>query len=156
LQNQASSTGAVAPTSAALDPPLHRMFHHYSEMPYSQRVLFTSVLLVLGLGYLFALTYIFVNYAGRAGGNPFMLTYNESGTLGIAGVTGNHVVLSPVRVDRDRRRRLDGAELCLHVAGDDVPALVLARAARGAGPQWRRYFFGLLIGADCCQAGQRC
>ena len=48
-------------------PPLHRMFHHYSEMPYSQRVLFTATLLVIALGYLFALSLIFVTYAGRAG-----------------------------------------------------------------------------------------
>src|ERR1039458_797329 len=58
-------------------PPLHRMFHHYSEMPYSQRVLFTATLLVLGLGYLFALIYIFDTYAGRAGDNPHMLSYDD-------------------------------------------------------------------------------
>jgi hypothetical protein len=58
-------------------PPLHHLFHHYSEMPYSQRVLFTSTLVVLALGYLFALTLIFVTYAGRAGGNPLMLTYQD-------------------------------------------------------------------------------
>jgi hypothetical protein len=62
------------------------MFHHYSEMPYSQRVLFTATLLVLGLGYLFALTYIAVNYAGRAGGNPLMLTYDDV-VAGYAGTT---------------------------------------------------------------------
>ena len=59
------------------DPPLHRMFHHYSEMPYSQRVLFTSTLLILALGYLFALSLIWVTYAGRAGGNPMMLSYQD-------------------------------------------------------------------------------
>jgi hypothetical protein len=59
------------------DPPLHRMFHHYSEMPYSQRVLFTAALLVFGLGYLFALSLIFVTYAGRAGDNPMMLSYQD-------------------------------------------------------------------------------
>lgn len=59
------------------DPPLHRMFHHYSEMPYSQRVLFTSTLLTLALGYLFALTLIWLTYAGRAGGNPMMLSYQD-------------------------------------------------------------------------------
>jgi hypothetical protein len=58
-------------------PPLHRMFHHYSEMPYSQRVLFTSTLLVLGLGYLFALTLIFVTYAGYAGDSPEMVSYRD-------------------------------------------------------------------------------
>lgn len=67
------------------DPPLHRMFHHYSEMPYSQRVLFTATLLVLGLGYMFALIYIFTTYAGRAGGNPMMLSYQDI----VAGYSGN-------------------------------------------------------------------
>jgi hypothetical protein len=32
---------------------------------------------VLGLGYLFALIYIFTTYAGRAGGNPWMLSYQD-------------------------------------------------------------------------------
>jgi hypothetical protein len=58
-------------------PPLHRMFHHYSEMPYSQRVLFTATLLVLGLGYMFALTLIVVTYAGVAGDNPDMVSYQD-------------------------------------------------------------------------------
>jgi hypothetical protein len=53
------------------------MFHHYSEMPYSQRVLFTATLLMFALGYMFALTLIFVTYAGRAGGNPMMLSYQD-------------------------------------------------------------------------------
>jgi hypothetical protein len=77
---------AVAERTVAIQPPLHRMFHHFSEMPYSQRVLFTATLLVLGLGYLFALTYIVVNYAGRAGGNPLMLTYEDI-VAGYAGTT---------------------------------------------------------------------
>ena len=51
-------------------PPPHTLFRHYSELPYSLRVLFTCVLLVLGLGYLFALLNIYYTYAGRAGGNP--------------------------------------------------------------------------------------
>jgi len=67
------------------DAPLHRMFHHYSEMPYSRRVLFTATLLVLGLGYLFALIYIWVNYAGRAGDNPLMLSYQDI----VVGYAGN-------------------------------------------------------------------
>jgi hypothetical protein len=66
-------------------PPLHRMFHHYSEMPYSQRVLFTATLLVLGLGYMFALIYISTTYAGRAGGNPMMLSYEDI----VAGYSGS-------------------------------------------------------------------
>ena len=59
------------------DVPLHRLYRHYSELPYSQRVLCTMTLLVLGLGYLFALIYLFHTYAGRAGGNPMMLSYND-------------------------------------------------------------------------------
>jgi hypothetical protein len=53
------------------------MFHHFSEMPYSQRTLFTATLLVLAMGYLFALTLIFVTYAGRAGDSPYMLSYQD-------------------------------------------------------------------------------
>src|SRR5262245_28103930 len=59
------------------DAPLHRLYHHYSELPYSLRVLYTATLLVLGLGYLFALIYLFHTYAGRAGGNPMMLSYKD-------------------------------------------------------------------------------
>lgn len=66
------------------DVPLHRLFHHYSEMPYSLRVLYTATLAVLGLGYLFALLYVFHTYAGRAGGNPMMLTYQDI----VAGYSG--------------------------------------------------------------------
>ena len=54
--------------------PLHRHYLHYSELPLSQRVLYTAALLVLGTGYLFALLNVYFTYAGRAGGNPMMLT----------------------------------------------------------------------------------
>jgi len=59
------------------DLPLHRQFRHFSELPYSQRVLFTGALLVLGVGYLFALIYLFHTYAGRGTGNPMMLSYQD-------------------------------------------------------------------------------
>ncbi len=59
------------------DVPLHRLYRHYSELPYSQRVLYTATLLVLGLGYLFALIYLFHTYAGRSTGNPMMLSYED-------------------------------------------------------------------------------
>ena len=59
------------------DDPLHQLYTHYSELPYSQRVLYTATLLVLGMGYLFALIYLFHTYAGRAGGNPMMLSYQD-------------------------------------------------------------------------------
>ena len=54
--------------------PLHRQFLHYSELPYSRRVLYTATLIILGMGYLFALLNMYFTYAGRAGGNPLMLT----------------------------------------------------------------------------------
>ncbi len=59
------------------DVPLHPLYRHYSELPYSLRVLYTAALIVLGLGYIFGLIYLFHNYAGRAGGNPMMLSYND-------------------------------------------------------------------------------
>lgn len=59
------------------DIPLHREYRHYSELPYSQRVLYTATLLVLGMGYLFALIYLFHTYAGRAGGSKMMLSYED-------------------------------------------------------------------------------
>jgi hypothetical protein len=59
------------------ETPPHRLYRHYSELPYSMRVLFTCVLLILGMGYLFALLNIYFTYAGRAGGNPSMLSYED-------------------------------------------------------------------------------
>ncbi len=59
------------------DVPLHRLFHHYSEMPYSLRTMYTATLLVLAMGYLFALLYLWHTYAGRANGDPSMLTYQD-------------------------------------------------------------------------------
>ena len=61
----------------AEQPPLHRLYHHYSELPYSVRVLYTAALLVLGLGYMFALIYVFHTYAGRGTGNKMMLSYED-------------------------------------------------------------------------------
>ena len=59
------------------DLPLHRHYLHYSELPYSQRVLYTATLLVLGMAYFFSLLNIYFTYAGRAGGNPRMLSYED-------------------------------------------------------------------------------
>src|SRR5450631_2691305 len=61
----------------AEQPPLHRLYRHYSELPYSQRVLYTMTLLVLGLGYMFALLYVFHTYAGRGTGDKMMLSYED-------------------------------------------------------------------------------
>jgi len=58
------------------DTPLHREFRHFSEMPLSLRVLYTATLLVLGMGYLFALIYLFHTYSGKDG-NPRDLSYDD-------------------------------------------------------------------------------
>jgi hypothetical protein len=57
--------------------PLHRHYLHYSELPASQRILYTAALLVLGTGYLFALLNVYFTYAGKAGGNSPMLTVED-------------------------------------------------------------------------------
>src|SRR3974390_291956 len=57
-----------------IDIPLHRHYLHYSELPLSQRVLYTSALLIFGMAYLFALLNMYFTYAGKAGGNPVLLT----------------------------------------------------------------------------------
>ena len=59
------------------DLPLHRNYLHYSELGYSRRVLYTAALVILGLGYLFALLNVYFTYAGKAGGNPLMLTPDD-------------------------------------------------------------------------------
>jgi hypothetical protein len=58
------------------EAPLHRLYHHFSELPYSLRVLYTMTLLVLGAGYLFALIYLFHSYSGKDG-NPKNLSYDD-------------------------------------------------------------------------------
>ncbi len=59
-----------------MNQPLHNQFLHYSELPYSVRVLYTAALLVLGLGYLFAGIYLFHTYSGKDG-NPLTLSYDD-------------------------------------------------------------------------------
>ncbi len=56
--------------------PLHRYYTHYSELPMSLRILYTSALCILGMGYLFALIYLFHTYSGRDG-NAMDLTYSD-------------------------------------------------------------------------------
>ncbi len=58
------------------DTPLHRHYLHFSELPTSLRVLYTSALLLLGLGYMFAAFYLFHTYSGRDG-NPMDMTYDD-------------------------------------------------------------------------------
>jgi hypothetical protein len=56
--------------------PLHRQFAHFSELPLSQRAVYTCALLILGLGYCFALIYLFHTYSGKDG-NPMTLSYED-------------------------------------------------------------------------------
>jgi hypothetical protein len=58
------------------DTPLHPHYLHYSELPLSMRILYTAALLLLGLGYIFGLIYVFHTYAGRDG-NPSSLSYED-------------------------------------------------------------------------------
>lgn len=58
------------------DVKLHRLYLHFSELPTSMRVLYTATLLVLGLGYLFALIYLFHSYAGKDG-DASTLSYED-------------------------------------------------------------------------------
>jgi hypothetical protein len=59
-----------------IEAPLHRQFLHFSELPYSMRALYTAALLILGMGYLFALIYLFHTYSGKDG-NPLSLSYED-------------------------------------------------------------------------------
>ena len=44
---------------------------HFSYLPMGQRTLFTSAIIVLGMGYLFAMIHVFESHAGRDG-NPML------------------------------------------------------------------------------------
>jgi hypothetical protein len=46
---------------------IHHLYLHFQELPISRRVLYTAVLLVLGLGYLFGLVYLYASDSGRDG-----------------------------------------------------------------------------------------
>ncbi len=49
------------------DHAIHRLYRHFQELPISMRVLFTGALLVLGMGYMFAMLYIFAAHSGADG-----------------------------------------------------------------------------------------
>lgn len=48
-------------------PPLHPGYLHFSQLPWSLRVLYSAALCILGLGYLFALIHLFHTYSGKDG-----------------------------------------------------------------------------------------
>ena len=49
------------------DKAIHRLYRHFQELPISMRTLFTGALLVVGLGYVFAMLYIFIAHSGADG-----------------------------------------------------------------------------------------
>ena len=49
------------------DRPVHRLYRHFQELPASMRTLFTGALLVVGLGYLFAILYVFAAHSAADG-----------------------------------------------------------------------------------------
>ena len=50
-----------------IDRRLHRLYRHFQELPFSMRTLFTGTLLVIGMGYMFGLIYVYAQDAGRDG-----------------------------------------------------------------------------------------
>jgi hypothetical protein len=65
------------------DQPIHRLYRHFQELPVSMRVLFTGTLLAIGMGYLFALIYVYASDAGRDGEpglsvNDIIISYSGS------------------------------------------------------------------------------
>lgn len=58
------------------EAPLHRLYHHYSELPVSMRIVYTAALCILGMGYLFGMLYLVHIYSGRDG-NPMTLSYED-------------------------------------------------------------------------------
>jgi hypothetical protein len=65
------------------DQAIHRLYRHFQELPISMRVLFTGTLLAIGMGYMFALVYVYASDAGKDG-NPgltvedIMISYGGS------------------------------------------------------------------------------
>ena len=53
------------------EPAPHRLYLHFRELPVSLRAVYTGTLLVLSVGYLFAMIYVVASHAGRDG-DPMM------------------------------------------------------------------------------------
>ena len=51
------------------DQSVHRLYRHFRELPATMRTLFTGALCVVGLGYLFAILYVFAAHS-EADGKP--------------------------------------------------------------------------------------
>jgi hypothetical protein len=108
------------PTPEAGQQQIHHLYLHFQELPISRRVLYTGVLLVLGLAYLFALLYVYAAH-GERDGKPgltvqdIIITYSGSteGTRlesalrgpmgGMVGQADRVSLLSWVQAGADRR-----------------------------------------------------
>jgi len=55
------------PNPQTKQQPIHHLYLHFQELPISRRVLYTGVLLVLGMGYIFGLLYLYASDSGRDG-----------------------------------------------------------------------------------------
>ena len=94
-------------------PPVHRMFFHYSEFPFSLRTLFTAALITLGLGYVFAMIQVYTTHAGLDGNpginaNDIAIAYSgnaNSNRLAVA-LTGAMSTNAP---SKERRALIDWA-----------------------------------------------
>jgi hypothetical protein len=90
---------------------LHRLYRHFQELPLSMRVLFTGTLLAIGMGYLFALIYVYTSDAGRDG-NPSLtvedikIAYGGSaeGTRLEAALQGPMSAMLPEKAHADIKR----------------------------------------------------
>ena len=49
------------------EQPIHQLYLHCQELPMSRRVLYTGVLMVLGMGYMFALLYVYTAHGNLDG-----------------------------------------------------------------------------------------
>jgi hypothetical protein len=56
--------------------PVHRLYLHFQELPWSMRMLYTAALLVLGMGYGFAMIHVWASHAGRDG-DPSSLSVKD-------------------------------------------------------------------------------
>ena len=92
---------------------VHRMFFHYSELPFSLRALYTATLITLGLGYVFAMLEVYTVHAGLDGNtglnaNDIAIAYsgNPNNNQLQTALTGPMSGMAP---SRERRAIMDWA-----------------------------------------------
>jgi hypothetical protein len=65
---------------------IHRLYRHFQELPVSMRTLFTGTLLVFGLGYVFAMLYVYAAHSsadGKPGLSVEDIKITYSGSKGV-------------------------------------------------------------------------